>query len=60
MCPPNETEETEEIDVTKIVERLDALEKENSDQKAKIQTLEKTLDVYGRSIDRIADLVARG
>lgn len=51
--------ESEEIEVTKIIERLENVEKENSDQKAKIATLEKTIGIYGASIDRIADLIGK-
>lgn len=58
MATPPELE-SEEIEVTKIIERLDNVEKENSDQKAKIAELEKTIGIFGASIDRIADLIGK-
>lgn len=58
MATPPELE-SEEIEVTKIIERLENVEKENSDQKAKIAELEKTIGIFGASIDRIADLIGK-
>lgn len=51
--------ETEEIDVTALMERLENVEKENSAQKEKISALEKTAASHAASIDRLADILRK-
>lgn len=51
--------ETEEIEVTKIIERLENVEKENSTQKEISDRHEKTIASVIASIDRLADLLRK-
>lgn len=55
---PNTTEiEVDEIDVTELVERIEALEKENTAQKEKIAKFEERFEDCESSIDTLAKIV---
>lgn len=47
--------ETDEIDVTELVERIEALEKENTAQKTKLSKIESRVADCEESVDAIAE-----
>lgn len=50
-------EENEEIDVTEIIERLEALEKENSSLKEKVAGIESRLCTNESNIDELDSII---
>lgn len=52
---PNQNDESEEIDITELIGRIETLEKENTENKEKIKNLENSVRDTDESFDALIE-----